>query len=523
METRQRTIYASPVATALVLALAMMGCASAPDPAEEPPAPPNVIIVLADDLGYGDIGANGSTVILTPHIDELAANGVRLTDGYVSAAVCSPMRAGVFTGRYQNRFGYEYNPTANYVRNADAELGLPEDETTLGDMMREAGYVTGLVGKWHLGFREQYHPLRRGFDEFFGHLGGGSSYVDPNDPDAHRWPGSEPAATEPDTTGWVPVVGDRGDGPRAIMDGYEVVEVDEYLTDVFADRAVSFIERHADEPFFLMLAPNAPHTPIQATSKYVDRYAHIEEPGARIYAAMVSSVDDMVGRVTATLREHGLEENTLVVFISDNGCINYMPAVICTNSPLSGGKRYHLDGGIRVPYLVKWPAGLPHGEVYSQPASVLDLYATMAAAAGSDAGTEDSVNLLPYLRGEIEEPPHEYLFWRSLPNAAVRSGKWKLWRVDLTDQDPASVLGLGGRLLPEEDYPPVSAHGQITVLHDLEADIGERENVADQHPEVVERLEAALAAWEAGLAEPMWISKRSTLAELHGEAIQLYF
>ncbi len=219
----------------------------------------------------------------------------------------------------------------------DAELGLPEDETTLGDMMREAGYATGLVGKWHLGFREKYYPLKRGFDE--------------------------------------------------------------NLTDVFADRAVSFIERHAGEPFFLMLAPNAPHTPIQATSKYVDRYAHIEEEGARIYAAMVSSVDDMVGRVTATLREHGLEENTLVVFISDNGCIDYMPAVICTNSPHSGGKRYHLDGGIRV----------------------------------------------PYLRGEIEEPPHEYLFWRSLPNAAVRSGKWKLWRVDLTDQDPASVLSRGGR------------------------------------------------------------------------------
>ncbi|MYF06087.1 MAG: sulfatase-like hydrolase/transferase [Holophagales bacterium] len=523
METRQRTIYASAVSPALGLALAMAGCAPAPDAAEEAPPPPNVIVVLADDLGYGDIGANGSTVISTPHIDELAANGVRLTDGYVSAAVCSPMRAGLFTGRYQNRFGYEYNPTANYERNADAELGLPEDETTLGDMMREAGYATGLVGKWHLGFREQYHPLKRGFDEFFGHLGGGTSYLDPNDPDGHSWPRRQPATTEPNTTTPAPVAGDRGDGPRAILDGYEVVEVDEYLTDVFADRAVSFIERYADEPFFLMLAPNAPHTPIQATSKYVDRYAHIEEPGARIYAAMVSSVDDMVGRVTATLREHGLEENTLVVFISDNGCINYMPAVICTNSPLSGGKRYHLDGGIRVPYLAKWPAGLPRGDVYSRPASVLDLYATMAAAAGSDAGTEDSVNLLPYLRGEIEEPPHEYLFWRSLPNAAVRSGKWKLWRVDLTDRDPASVLGLGGRLLPEEDYPPVSAHGQITVLHDLEADVGERVNVADQHPEVVERLEAALAAWEAELSEPMWVSKRSTLAELHGQAIQLYF
>ena len=482
-----------------------------------------MIIILADDLGYGDIGANGSTVISTPHIDELAANGIRLTDGYASAAVCSPMRAGLYTGRYQNRFGYEYNPTANYERNADADLGLPEDETTLGDMMREAGYATGLVGKWHLGAREQYHPMNRGFDEFFGLLGGGTSYLDPNDQDAHRWPRQQPAATEPNTTRLAPVVGDRGDGPRAIMDGYEVVEVDEYLTDVFADRAVSFIERHADEPFFLMLAPNAPHTPIQATDEYVSRFAHIEEEGARIFAAMVSSVDDMVGRITATLREHGLEENTLVVFLSDNGCINYMPAVICTNSPLSGGKRYHLDGGIRVPYLVKWPAGLPQGEVYGMPASTLDLYSTLASAAGSDARTADSVDLLPYLRGEETAAPHEYLFWRFLPNAAVRSGKWKLWRVDLTDQDPASVLSRRVRLLPEQDYPPVSVHGQITVLHDLEADIGEQENVADQHPEVVERLEAALATWEAELAEPMWISRRSTLAELHGKAVQLYF
>ncbi|MCY3927216.1 MAG: sulfatase-like hydrolase/transferase, partial [Acidobacteria bacterium] len=261
-----RRVAAAPL---LVLPFLIAGCG--PDPQAgggslPAPPPPNVIVILADDLGYGDIGANGSTVISTPHIDELAANGVRLTDGYVSAAVCSPMRAGLYTGRYQNRFGYEYNPTANYERNADAELGLPEDETTLGDMMREAGYATGLVGKWHLGFREQYHPLKRGFDEFFGHLGGGTSYLDPNDPDGHSWPRRQPAATEPNEITPAPVTGDRGDGPRAILDGYEVVEVDEYLTDVFADRAVSFIERNAGEPFFLMLAPNAPHTPIQATS-----------------------------------------------------------------------------------------------------------------------------------------------------------------------------------------------------------------------------------------------------------------
>ena len=522
MELNMKTHQWTAIALAFAMALAVTGCGPDPEAADEsPPPPPNVIIILADDLGYGDIGANGSTVISTPHIDELAANGVRLTDGYASAAVCSPMRAGLYTGRYQNRFGYEYNPTANYERNADAELGLPVDETTLGDMMREAGYATGLVGKWHLGAREQYQPLKRGFDEFFGLLGGGTSYLDPAAPGAHSWP--RPTTSSSESIGPRSPGANRGEGPRAIMDGYEVVEVDEYLTDVFADRAVDFIERRAGEPFFLMLAPTAPHTPIQATDEYVSRFAHIEEEGARIFAAMVSSVDDMVGRVTATLRDHGLEENTLVVFLSDNGCINYMPAVICTNSPLSGGKRYHLDGGIRVPYLLKWPAGLPQGEVYGMPASTLDLYSTLASAVGSDARTADSVDLLPYLRGEEEAAPHEYLFWRFLPNAAVRSGKWKLWRVDLTDQDPASVLSRGARLLPEQDYPPVSAHGQITVLHDLEADIGEQENVADQHPEVVERLEAALASWEAELAEPMWISRRSTLAELHGEAIQLYF
>ena len=228
MKTHERTA----IAPLLVMAFAVTGCGAVPEAANEsaPPAP-NVIIILADDLGYGDIGANGSTVISTPHIDELAA-------------VCSPMRAGLYTGRYQNRFGYEYNPTANYERNADAELGLPVDETTLGDMMRGAGYATGLVGKWHLGAREQYHPMKRGFDEFFGLLGGGTSYVDPNDPDAHSWPRRQPAATEPNTIGPAPVTGDRGNGPRAILDGCEVVEVDEYLTDVFADRAVSFIDRH---------------------------------------------------------------------------------------------------------------------------------------------------------------------------------------------------------------------------------------------------------------------------------------
>ena len=505
---RERSLLAG-----LVLAGLAGGCQLSTGPADpEPGARPNVVIIVADDLGYGDIEANGSELIATPNIDGLARDGVRLTDGYVSAAVCSPTRAGLFTGRYQNRFGYEYNPTNNYVSGPDSELGLPEGQTTLGDLMRGAGYVTGLIGKWHLGALEQYHPLNRGFDEFFGHLGGGTSYFDGPTADAVSWPG--------------PILRGR-ESPRdvrEILDGFEVVKVEEYLTDAFADRAVDFIERHASKPFFLMLTPNAPHTPIQATTEYVDRNLHIEREGARIFAAMVSAVDDMVGDVVDALRRNSIERNTLVVFLSDNGCINYVSDAICTNSPLSGAKRYHLEGGVRVPFLLKWPDGLPQGAVYGHPVISLDLYATLGAVAGVDESAldgRDGVNLIPYLRSEAEGPPHEFLFWRSAPNRSVRWGNWKLWKVDRTDLEESALQG--GRLLPNVEYPPVSAHGQLTVLHDLSTDVGEQVNLASDHPDIVERLEGELDAWNATLAEPMWTSRRSTVDRLHGEMVQLYF
>ena len=365
-------------------------------------SPPSIVLIVADDLGYGDIGANGSTVIASPHIDDLAQQGVRLTDGYVSAAVCSPTRAGLFTGRYQSRFGYECNPTANYARGPDAVLGLPEDQRTLGNLMQDVGYVTGLVGKWHLGAREHYHPLNRGFDEFFGNLGGGTSYIDSDKEGVHSWPGPSSGHRSSSLNAW------------EVMDGFEVVEVEDYLTDAFAERAVDFIDRHAGKPFFLALTSTAPHTPIQATARYVDRFPGIERQGPRIFAAMVAALDDAVGQVVGALRRHDLESNTLVVFISDNGCISYVPDGICTNAPLSGAKRYHLEGGVRVPFLVKWPAGLPQGAVYEQPAISLDLYATFAAAAGlasEKLDSRDSVDLLPYLRGERTGPPHEFLYW----------------------------------------------------------------------------------------------------------------
>ncbi len=486
----------------IVLVLLPLSCAT--EDSEEPGSPPpNIVVVLADDLGYNDLGSFGSRTILTPHLDALVQGGVRLTDGYVSAAVCSPSRAGLYTGRYQPRFGYEFNTSGR-----DTVVGLPTDERTFADMLKNAGYATGLIGKWHLGKSEKHHPLNRGFDEYFGHLSGGSTYIDSRREGVESWPAANAPTTRP--------------AASAIYDGFEQVEVEEYLTDVFAEKAVDFIRRHKDERFFLMLTPNAPHTPLQATTEYTDRYRDVEPAGQRIFAAMVSSVDDYVGDVVMALRAHDLEDNTLIVFFSDNGCVKYLAQDICSNDPLSGSKRFHLEGGIRVPFIFHWPAGLPAGTTFEHPAISLDLFATFAAAAGSGEAAQDSVNLLPYLRGENTDPPHEFLFWRAKPNMAVRWGNWKLWKVNRSNKT-FDDFTLGGRRLPQIDHPGDSPLGQMTVLYDLSEDVAEQKNIADEHPEVVQRLEGELEAWNAQLAEPMWPSNRSTLYELHGQMVQLFF
>ncbi len=464
---------------------------------------PNIVIMMADDLGWGDIGANGGTVIRTPHIDALAEAGVLLTDGYVSAAVCSPSRAGFYTGLYQQRHGFKFN-----IAGRDTETGLALTQTTLAETMQAAGYATGLIGKWHLGKPREYHPLSRGFDEYYGMLAGGSIYIDSRKEGVEVWPpGSGPTVrTE----------------ANAIYDGFEPVEVEEYITDVFRTKAVDFIDRHREKPFFLMLTPNAPHTPLQATREYLDRYRHIERASERIYAAMVAAVDDYVGAVTAKLREHGLEENTLFVFLSDNGCAGYV-AEACSNGPLRGFKRFHWDGGIRIPLVAKWPAGLPRGTRYSAPVISLDLFATVTAATGLQAEAEDSVNLLPYMRGEEAGAPHSHLFWRAKPNVAVRSGRWKMWKVNRSDLTMEAVTDTAAKRLPLQAYPQDSPLGQITLLYDLSADLGETENVAEAHPEVVAELEASLEAWEAELAEPQWPAFRSTLHEIDGQMAHLFF
>ena len=462
-------------------------------------AQPNVVLILADDLGYGDVGAYGGEVIATPNIDALAARGVRLTQGYVSHPVCSPSRAGLMSGRYQQRHGWEFNPT-----DQDGLAGMSTDERTLGDVMRDAGYRTGLIGKWHLGHQARHHPINRGFDEFFGMVKSGSIYVD----------GDAPG---------VEYSGANRSGPNILIRGFdEEVVVDEYLTDRLTDEAVAFVERHAGSPFFLFLSHKTPHTPLQATAKYADRYRHIEDAATRVYAAMVSSLDDSVGAVVAALRETDTLQDTLLVFLSDNGCASYV-ANACSNTPLRGFKRHLHEGGIRVPFVVSWPNRLPAGTVFEHPAVSIDLMDTFLAAAGRGGRSADSTNLIPFLAGDVDDAPHHHLFWRSGPNWSVRDGRWKLIRYNRTDYRAENLDGTGRPTPPQEGWPD-SPLGQVTLLYDLANDPGETVNYAPGRPDIVRRLTAAWQEWNAGNAtQPIVSAYRSTVAEFHGEVVQLVF
>ena len=415
-------------------------------PQGEPPAKPNIIVIVADDLGYADLGCQGAKDVRTPHIDSLAANGVRFTDGYVSCPVCSPTRAGLMTGRYQQRFGHEFNPGPRPP--TDASFGLPLTEKTLPEYLKAAGYVTGMVGKWHLGTTLEYLPTRRGFDEFYGFLGGAHSYVD---------------------------AGIEGNNP--VLRGTTRVDEKEYLTDAFAKEATAFIERHSKQPFFLYLAFNAVHTPMQATENYRARFPDIKDNKRRTLAAMLSAMDDAVGAVLEKLRETGAGENALIVFVSDNG--GPTQANASSNLPLSGFKGQLLEGGIRVPFIVQWKGRLPAGKVYREPVIALDILPTAMAAAGgavSDDAKLDGVNLLPFLSGEREGSLHEMLYWRHGKGMAIRRGSDKV--------------------LIQPDKAP--------QLFNLTDDIGEKHDLAADAPEKAAELTEALRAWNAELAEPLW-------------------
>ena len=355
-------------------------------------AAPNVVVILADDLGYGEVGARHQGDIATPNIDAIARAGVVFTDGYVPANLCVPSRAGLMTGRYPQEFGIYRNPPMPYP----AKFGLPSAETTLAEAMRARGYVTGMVGKWHLGKKATDHPEKHGFNEFFGVL---------------------------DTDH--PYFGEQSGNP--ILDGTTQVAASGYLTDTFAAEAASFIGNHADERFFLYVPFTATHSPLQAKPEILARLRHITNEKRRLFAGALVSLDEAVGKITAALRSAGVAGNTITVFLGDNGCGG------CRNKPLRGGKGTWWEGGIRVPFVLSWPGQVAAGKRYIEPVMSFDLFATLLrAAGGTPAGVVDGVNLLPYLRGG-SGTPHPYLFWGGKGAGASRKGKWKLVGNELYD------------------------------------------------------------------------------------------
>ena len=431
---------------------------------------PNVILIFVDDLGYCDSELYGCDVP-TPHLKQLADEGALFTAGYVSSPVCSPSRAGLMTGRYQQRFGHEFLPEG--APNGDG--GLPIDERTLADAMKEAGYITGMVGKWHLGEMARFHPVNRGFDEFFGIVTGFSDYIDPTRTDVISLGRAPKFITSMrDGTPETPDTRWAGRGPNSVMRGTTPVEEHEYLTDAFTRESIAFINKHKDEPFFLYLPYTVPHTPIQVTRKYYDRFPHIEHEPTRVKRAMIAALDDGIGAILTTLQESGLEENTLVVFLSDNGA----GAGGTDNTPLRLGKHTLFEGGIRVPFTMKWPANIPAGITYEHPVSALDIFPTAVVAAGGELPDNkelDGVDLVPFLNGSVSELPHEQLYWRNGPNWAIRAGNWKL-----------------------------TYAAKRYWLYDLSNDIGEITNLAEKQPGTVKRLSARYESWNKGNIDPAW-------------------
>ena len=479
-----------PLAVVLLLAVFAVACSGdRNDGQQEAPAaasPPNIVVILADDLGYADVSTYGDR-IRTPNIDRIGREGAVFTQGYVTTPVCSPARAALLTGRYQQRYGFEYN-----ARQAPEvpDVGLVAGELTIADHLKAAGYATGIVGKWHLGFKDEHYPTNRGFDEFYGHLAGATRFINRRTEGAVSMSADDEFRSRPPEDPRADLVV-RGTEPPApptrragnlILRGPEKTVVDEpaYITDVFGDESVDFIRRHADGPFFLYSAFNAPHSPFQVTEEYYDRFPDEEHELRRIYFGMIAALDDAVGRILDALEEAGIADNTLVVFLSDNGCAGYFPG-LCSCEPLSGGKLTYYEGGVRVPYLLRWPAAVAAGTMIDAPVSVLDILPTALAAAGAAAPADlelDGRDLGPLLDGAAEGMGHGRLVWRNYPTVAVRSGDMKL-------------------IKPHQDEPE-------GFLYDLSNDVREQTDLAAERPEEVANLEAVIEDWRSITVEPAW-------------------
>lgn len=435
------------------LTLLAVGSASAEDGAGAPIDRPNIIVIFADDMGYGDVGCFGATDIETPHLDRMAREGIRFTDFYVASPVCSASRAALLTGCYANRVGIAGALTDR------SRHGIHEDETTIAELLKERGYATGIVGKWHLGHHPQFLPTRNGFDEWLG-----LPYS--ND----MWP-------------FHPTLADRFP-PLPLFDGERVIDDDvsaedqRQLTVRYTERAVSFIERHADGPFFLYFAHSMPHVPLFVS----DAFAGKSRRG--LYGDVIMEIDWSVGRILETLARLKLDERTLVLFTSDNGPWLAYGNHAGSAAPLREGKMTVWDGGVRVPFIARWPEKIPAGATCREPAMTIDLLPTFAGLAGGKLPplTIDGRDISPLLLGEKDAvSPHDalYFYWENQLQA-VRAGKWKLHF-----PHPYRALRTPGR-----DGRPGAYEAARTdlALYDMERDPDERNNVASEHPDVVERI-----------------------------------
>lgn len=402
---------------------------------------PNLIIFYADDLGWGETGCFGCKDIPTPHIDSLASNGIRFTQGYVAATYCSPSRAGLMSGRYPTRFGHEFNSVANVT-------GLRLDQTTIADRLKTLGYATACVGKWHLGHSLPYRPTKRGFDEFFGTLANTPFYHPTNFVDS-----------------------------RISDDVREITDDNFYTTDQYAERALDWIDKNRDKPKFLYLPFNAQHAPLQAPQKYLDRFKNIEDEKRRTFAAMMYGMDEAIGRVLKKIRDIGQEDNTIYFFIGDNG--GPTQSTTSQNGGLRGFKMTTFEGGPRVPFIAQWKEKYPAGKVYDLPVMNLDVLPTAVTAAGGKVEASwnlDGVDLTPYVTGANKARPHETMYWRYGPQWAIRHGDYKL------------VVSRGGSDKPE--------------LYNLANDVSESKDLAASQPDKAKQLLALYQTWSAEQAEP---------------------
>ncbi len=466
-----------------------------------PERPPNIIVLLADDLGKYEVSAYGADHIATPHIDQIGAEGVIFEEGYVTSPTCAPSRAGIMTGRVQNRYGFETQimevyptnwveyvsgrwivDTGEFVVKAKPSFpsewqahkqGVPPSEIMLSEILKKYGYATGLVGKWHLGASRKQVPLERGFDYQFGFDGASTLYTP-----ERNWPHIINHEHHSFSAQYQWDMGRRE--AAAILHNGKVVREEAYLTYAFRDRMKEFILEHRDEPFFLYAAFNAPHVPFQAPVDYYCQYGYVEDDNKRVYYSMISALDDAIGEVHQTIKDAGIEENTMIFLLSDNGGASYTHAT--DNGPLKGGKLTQFEGGINVPFMMKWKGKIPAGMRYEHPVSSTDIFATSVAAAGGVLPSDreyDGVDLMPYLTGDDEGLPHERLFWRADHIWAIRDGNYKL------------IL---------------SIRDGWAELYDLEIDKSEQINLKAQMPELYEKLQQEHEQWQKEKLhkKPMW-------------------